>query len=282
MEVSRAILVLADISGYTKFVTLHTMSLLHAEKIVSELMEVIIDRVEFPMVLNKLEGDALLLYAEVGEEEEDVAGKVLQQALVFFDAFRSRSKELTGCRNLCPCDACREADELRLKTIIHTGEVALKKIGGFTELAGPSVILAHRLMKNSLKSREYLILTDDFLRLLSHGATSELVMEERKEVYEELGEVKMQVYFPPGGEEEAEGGVTASPDQEGAPTGWSLVSKRLVNAWKLDAYGVARALKWIPRPERLGGAEGEENTPNLRQFSKDGLEGLKLVFGKKR
>ena len=32
MELKQAIIVVADISGYTNFIKLHTMSLLHAEK----------------------------------------------------------------------------------------------------------------------------------------------------------------------------------------------------------------------------------------------------------
>jgi hypothetical protein len=43
LEVSPVFLVLADISGYTRFVTLHGAAVLHAEEIVTQLMEALLD-----------------------------------------------------------------------------------------------------------------------------------------------------------------------------------------------------------------------------------------------
>jgi len=39
------------------------MSLLHAEAIISDLLEAVIDHAEYPLTLSKLEGDAVFLYA---------------------------------------------------------------------------------------------------------------------------------------------------------------------------------------------------------------------------
>ena len=63
MELKRVVLVLADISGYTRFMKIHTMSLLHAETIITELLEAVLDHAEFPLTLSKLEGDAAFMYA---------------------------------------------------------------------------------------------------------------------------------------------------------------------------------------------------------------------------
>lgn len=43
MEIKRVALVLVDISGYTRFMKLHAMSLLHVESIITELLEAVID-----------------------------------------------------------------------------------------------------------------------------------------------------------------------------------------------------------------------------------------------
>ena len=68
MELAQVSLILADISGYTSFVTMHRISVLHAEQIVTELLEAIISQIEAPLILNKLEGDAVFLYARAGDE----------------------------------------------------------------------------------------------------------------------------------------------------------------------------------------------------------------------
>jgi hypothetical protein len=43
MEIKEAYLILADISGYARFVKMHRASILHAEEMVTELMEAVID-----------------------------------------------------------------------------------------------------------------------------------------------------------------------------------------------------------------------------------------------
>ena len=46
METRRVILVLADISGYTRFVRLHRLSQAHAESIICELLDALIAQTE--------------------------------------------------------------------------------------------------------------------------------------------------------------------------------------------------------------------------------------------
>lgn len=58
MELIQAFIILIDISGYTKFIHKHRVSLIHAERIITELLESVIDASEHPLILNKLQGDA--------------------------------------------------------------------------------------------------------------------------------------------------------------------------------------------------------------------------------
>ena len=70
-------LVIADISGYTQFVKIHNMRKRpifgeamaqkwesHAEHIITELLEAIIDTFDDTLMLNKLEGDAAFFFAD--------------------------------------------------------------------------------------------------------------------------------------------------------------------------------------------------------------------------
>jgi Protein of unknown function (DUF2652) len=90
-------LVLADIGGYTRFMRLHAVSVVHAEAIVTEPLEAVIDRAEHPLRLNKLEGDAAFLYAEVQAGPETLRG-VLAQVRAFGEAFAARRAELAEYR----------------------------------------------------------------------------------------------------------------------------------------------------------------------------------------
>ncbi len=194
MELKHVALVIADIGGYTRFIKFHKTALLHAQEIVSQLLETIIDRASFPLTLNKLEGDAALLYAEMGDAETAAARDVAEQVTAFFSAFHAKSKELSGSRANCPCDACQHILDLRLKAVLHHGVVAIRKIRQFEELTGEDVILVHRLLKNSVSKPEYILMSASFHRLA--GGLAGYRSEKGEETYADLGSVDTVVLSP--------------------------------------------------------------------------------------
>lgn len=161
MKLSNAVLAIADISGYTGFVHQPDLSIVHAEQIITALLDTVIDRAAHPLTLNKLEGDAALLYAEYEGPAAPVVRDILAQAGEFFGAFEHTRLRLQQDRSGCGCDACRGIERLRLKVLLHLGEIAVKQVRQFTELAGRPLILLHRLLKNGVPAREYLLLSED-------------------------------------------------------------------------------------------------------------------------
>ena len=160
MRLTHACLVIVDISGYTSFITERTISLLHAEQIITDLIDAVIDQARHPLTLNKLEGDAALLYGECAPGDVEAARDVFAQVRVFFPAFAQRLQQQREARAHCVCDACTRIDHLALKAFVHYGELAIKQVRQFEELAGESVILVHRLLKNHVPSREYVLMTE--------------------------------------------------------------------------------------------------------------------------
>lgn len=171
MRLTHAVLVIADIGGYTEFIRNREVSLLHAEQIIADLLGAVVDGAEHPLILNKFEGDALLLYAEFHGDPGAAIRDVHRQAGQFFTAFRAKQMQLEQARGHCECDACANIQQLSLKALLHVGEIAIRQWRQFTELAGEPVILIHRLLKNHVPVRDYLLMTDAFLRLggLEHG-----------------------------------------------------------------------------------------------------------------
>ncbi len=166
MEIKGVYLILADISGYTRFVKMHRASMLHAEEIVTELMEAVIDAAGPPLILNKLEGDAAFLYAPAIAENNPDSQIILQQVWGFFQAFKTKQQNLIKAgEGGCFCEACCNIRDLKLKAIVHVGQAVIKQVRQLEELAGRDVILAHRLLKNSLGTHEYLLTTEEFYQL---------------------------------------------------------------------------------------------------------------------
>lgn len=191
MEIKPVILVLADISGYTRFIKYHRVSLIHAEKIITELLESVIASVDKPLVLHELEGDAVNFYA-IEEDEQACAGEVFAQVERCIEAFRQREAELISDCSVCECEACKQVGQLKIKVVLHRGEAAFTKLRQFTKVAGEDVILAHRLLKNTIPSDEYILMTEPFVQACP--SLQERPLQRRKEHAEGLGEVTVYVH----------------------------------------------------------------------------------------
>ena len=169
MRLTRSILAIADISGYTGFIKRREIALLHAEEVINELLSAMLDGAEHPLELNKLEGDAALMFVETGSDPGATARDVMDQIERMFAAFSARAESLKQARAHCRCDACANIGALTLKAFLHEGEVVVKRLRQFEELAGEDVILIHRLLKNTVEGSEYVLLSDAFHGLLRHA-----------------------------------------------------------------------------------------------------------------
>ncbi|OIQ97163.1 hypothetical protein GALL_208630 [mine drainage metagenome] len=182
-------ILLADISGYTRFLHANRLTLAHATQIVSALLEAVIAAAPRPMRPHKLEGDAVLLAA--WGEGADAAAPLAPAA--FFQAFYRRRAALAAA-NTCPCEACRQIPDLDLKIIAHHGRLLRHRVGRFEELAGPDLILAHRLLKNRVQGRRYLLCSAEAWRVVGgHAMFAGLPVERWEEDCEGLGAVPVVV-----------------------------------------------------------------------------------------
>jgi class 3 adenylate cyclase len=153
--VARAVLVIADIGGYTRFMKVHRINLAHAQHIVARLLEAVIDGAGRKLKLAKLEGDAAFFYANAPMAKDDAK----QVFVSIRNAFLQRRDEM-AINRLCNCDGCTQAGELKLKFVAHVGEVAFQKVKRYTELAGVDVIIVHRLLKNAVPLSEYVLMSE--------------------------------------------------------------------------------------------------------------------------
>ena len=184
----RGFLVLADISGFTAFVT--TTELEHGPPIIAELLESVIERLSPPLEVQEVEGDAVFAFAV--DDTVVPAASLLDVVDDAFAAFSARRSRLAA-DDSCTCRACRSVDTLDLKVIAHHGAFLRQTVAGRRQLGGTDVILAHRLLKNGLARTGYLLLTDAAREYMDLDATGLVAQSER---YEHLGEVRCFVAEP--------------------------------------------------------------------------------------
>ena len=160
------LLMLVDISGYTKFMVSHQTEVRHSQMIIGELLESLMHQVDVPLRISSIEGDALFLYAiKSGNEEvwRRRGGNLVGRLLDLFRVFAERLMEIEAY-SVCKCDACTEVGDLKLKVIAHSGEALLTHVGEFPTLSGVDVITLHRLAKNSVEEDEYVLMTEAAFR----------------------------------------------------------------------------------------------------------------------
>ncbi|MBT2517485.1 DUF2652 domain-containing protein [Streptomyces sp. ISL-90] len=162
MESGRAVLLIADISGYTDYMSSHRMSLAHAEVNTARMLEKMIDAAPgFDLI--EIEGDAAFLSRQADAVETDTAIlEILRSAVAMHRAFHLERQYVTA--NLCPCAGCKGAADLKLKFVAHIGDVATQTIRDRIKLVGIDVILVHRLLKNPVGIPEYVLLSEELYR----------------------------------------------------------------------------------------------------------------------
>lgn len=179
------VLVLADISGFTEFVT--ATELEHGPQLVAGLLEAVMGRLSPPLEIQEVEGDAIFA---LGPEGAVVPPARLLDVLDdAFVAFKDRQREMQA-DDSCSCAACRNVGNLNLKIVAHHGRFVRQRVGDHGQVAGVDVIIAHRLLKNGLaRRRAYLLLTESALRWLGlDRARAKLTAHVER--YEHLGNVR--------------------------------------------------------------------------------------------
>lgn len=182
-------LVIADIAGYTAFLT--GTELEHAQGIIEELTALIRERLAPPLRFVKLEGDAVFCYAD-GSMFAD--GERLAEVLeVCYFEFSNRLFNMVRATT-CQCAACASIDSLDLKFVAHYGTFVVQRGDATEDLAGPDVILVHRLLKNGITEQTgigpYVFFTDACLQHLPQSFT----LPKHSETYESFGETSGGVH----------------------------------------------------------------------------------------
>jgi len=180
-------LLIPDISGYTQF--LSEVELSHGRHIIAELLEIVINADKLRFKVSEVEGDAVLFY-RFGPPPafEELESQVKATYLEFHQYLRQIERD-----TICQCGACQRVGSLTLKFVSHYGELALTAIKDHVKLIGTDVIIAHRLLKNSHPSSEYLLMTESLLQAARTDPHQAENLQRWVESYKHLGDLTVYV-----------------------------------------------------------------------------------------
>src|SRR6185312_2758611 len=181
-------ILIPDISGFTEFMT--STELNHASHAVSIFIGTIIKAVEEEYEVSEIEGDAVLLIRKGMPPSKK---EILDTCLKIFNAFHYQRKWMQ-MYTVCRCGACQAIINLTLKFVVHHGLVSEIKVGRFTTNSGAEMIVAHRLLKNSIGNNEYVLITEKFVQQMPDVSNAADV--EWHHLFDEYGSIgKVDYHF---------------------------------------------------------------------------------------
>lgn len=182
--IEKATILIPDISGFTEFSSRTEID--HSSHIINELLWIIIDSNKTGFQVAEIEGDAVLFYKKGDFVPID---QLMMQCFSIFSHFHTRLKVIERDR-VCQCGACQSATNLTLKFVIHYGDIKEIRIAHFTKPTGLDMIIAHRLLKNDIPSKEYILLSDQCAKVVAEGKLPlDYKWEQRTLHYSSLGDV---------------------------------------------------------------------------------------------
>ena len=146
-----------DLGGFTKFIA--ETEIQHSQHIIKELLEILVDADTLGMKVSEFEGDAVLFYRNGAPPSIQ---QLVQQARKMYLDFHTRLKKFEYAR-ICQCGACAGASGIALKMVAHVGSAGTMQVKKHLKFIGKDIIIAHRLLKNSVTVPEYLLVTQSSL-----------------------------------------------------------------------------------------------------------------------
>ena len=189
MTVHNGYLLIADISGYTAFLTSSEQD--HANPILKSLLTSLVEQVGDPLRFWRMDGDAVLAYST---SEDFPSGEVfLDICENLYNAFATCRRDIIA-NTTCPCRACENVTNLDLKIMAHHGSFEEMKFGPVTDISGSDVILVHRMAKTDVKAetgiRSYALFSDSAVKAMD----VEAALTPFSQNIEHFGDVSMKVY----------------------------------------------------------------------------------------
>jgi hypothetical protein len=173
-----------DLGGFTKFVA--ETEIQHSQHIIKELLEILVDANTLGMKVSEFEGDAVLFYRNGAPPSLE---QLVQQARKMYVDFHTHLKKFEYTR-ICQCGACAGASGMALKMVAHFGSAGTMEVKNHLKFIGRDIIIAHRLLKNSVTVPEYLLVTQATLSRLAEAHGQLASFANGANAYDDLGMIE--------------------------------------------------------------------------------------------
>ncbi|MFI5219313.1 MAG: DUF2652 domain-containing protein [Bacteroidia bacterium] len=192
----QALICIPDITGFTRFMAENDIEF--SRKIIPPLLRNIVGTNTLGLKVGEVEGDAVLFY-RFGALPP--LSELIEQCKNFYFNF---NEQLESLQNEFADDFHKNvsSNRLCLKIIVHAAEMTSTFIEGITKLIGEDVVVVHKLLKNSIKDPEYILVSEKLLANYTKEEISSVFnwaeLEQGQDEYEFIGTIKYRyISFEP-------------------------------------------------------------------------------------
>jgi len=147
IRIEEGLVIIPDISGYTEFV--NSICIEAGRYITRELLSAILQANTYGMNVSEIEGDAILFYRFGKKPSVQKIVKLYETMLRNFTIKLKEIETVIGYEL-----------GLSLKLVAHYGIFSEYTIGTFKKLYGEPIVKAHAFLKNNIKSKTYILMTN--------------------------------------------------------------------------------------------------------------------------
>nr|WP_294781590.1 DUF2652 domain-containing protein [uncultured Flavobacterium sp.] len=151
VKIEQGIILIPDVSGFTNFVS--SICIEAGRYIMRELLMSIIQSNTLGLEISEVEGDAVLFYKFCNNPTIE---QIITQYELMLKNFREKVELIE--------ELIERKLDVSLKLIAHYGSFTQYTIGSFSKLYGDAVVQSHALLKNTIQSDTYLLLTKELLQ----------------------------------------------------------------------------------------------------------------------
>jgi uncharacterized protein YndB with AHSA1/START domain len=189
MPIHTGYLLIADISGYTAFLTSSEQE--HATQIMRGLLSALVEQVGDPLHLWRLEGDAVLAYST---RQTFPSGETFLSICENLYVSFALHRQNVIANTTCVCRACANVSSLDLKIMLHYGTFEEIQIGPMNDISGADVILVHRMSKTDVGAATGIGSYALFSEAAAQAMNVQSALVPFVAAIEHFGDVPMQVY----------------------------------------------------------------------------------------
>lgn len=153
----QGLILIPHFSGFDEFIG--DVELAHSQHIMADLMEMLVDANQLGLTLSELDGEALFFYGyDAPPSLEQLTGQARDWTLGFHRRLNALKRDI-----YCDCGACVNVSRLGLRIVGHYGEFGEHRLRNKTLVVGKEVILARKLMDNSISTSDYLLISEPLM-----------------------------------------------------------------------------------------------------------------------